>query len=112
MVSQQDGNDELSAKNLGYFLGEEAMHEGNPVEMLERGEQCALPPALVIHGTADTNVPFERAERFCELYNAAGGNAQLEPFQDQPHSFGNDPGPQSDRLVEVVKAYIANFLKS
>ena len=112
MISQSSGNAELSAKNLGYFLSEEAMHEANPVEMLDRGEQCVLPPALVIHGTADTNVPFERAERFCSLYNEAGGRAQLEAFADQPHSFGNTPGPQSDRLVEVVKAYIASFLES
>ena len=107
VIAEQAGNTDLVARSTGYFLGEEAMHEANPVEMLERGEQVALPPALVIHGTADENVPFERAERFVSLYQAAGGQALLEPFEGMPHSFGNDPGPQADRLVEVVKAFIA-----
>ncbi len=86
------------------------MHESNTVEMLDGSEKFTLPPALVIHGTADDVMPIESAERFVTSYNAAGGQAQLEPFEGMPHGFGNEPSPQLDRLVQVVKEFIAKQL--
>lgn len=83
------------------------MHEGNPQELLDRGESVSMPPALVIHGTADENVPVEHAERFAASYTAAGGSVRLEKFEGEPHGFANEPGPATDRMVEVVKAFIA-----
>ena len=71
-MSQKKGNEGLMERHHGYFLGEEAMHESNTVELLERGERVTLPPTLVVHGTADDVMPIESAERFVSLYNAAG----------------------------------------
>ena len=110
MIAVNNGNEQLVGRSMGYFLTEDAMHEGNPVEMLDRGEKVALPPALVAHGTADDNVPIENAERFVSSYKAAGGQAQLEPFEGMPHGFGNQASPQTDRLVGVVKEFIAKQL--
>ena len=62
------GAERLVENSLGYFLDEDSMHEGNPQELLDRGEQVDLLPTLVIHGTADENVPIEHAERFVESY--------------------------------------------
>ena len=83
------------------------MHEGNPQELLDRGETVAMPPTLVIHGTADENVPVEHAERFVGSYAAAGGSVRFEKFEGEPHGFANEPGPATDRMVEVVKQFIA-----
>jgi acetyl esterase len=109
-IAQEKGDQGLVERHHGYFLGEEAMHEANPQEMLDRGEKVTLPPVLVVHGTADDVMPIEAAARFVNSYNAAGGQAQLEPFEGMPHSFGNEPSPQTDRLVQVVKEFIAKQL--
>ena len=110
LIAVKNGNEQLVGRSNGYFLGEEAMHEGNPQEMLDRGEQVALPPALVAHGTDDETVPIGIAERFVTSYKAAGGKAKLEHFEGMPHGFGNEAGPQTDRLVQVVKEFIAKQL--
>ena len=104
------GAERLVENSLGYFLDEDSMHEGNPQELLDRGEQVDLLPTLVIHGTADENVPIEHAERFVESYKAAGADVELERFEGQPHGFANEPGPQTDRLVAMVKAFVAKQL--
>lgn len=46
-----------------------------------------LPPTLVMHGTADTVVPHENAERFCRLMREAGNRCELESYADQIHGF-------------------------
>ena len=104
------GAERLVENSLGYFVDEDSMHEGNPQELLDRGEQVDLLPSLVIHGTADENVPIEHAERFVESYKAAGADVELERFEGQPHGFANQPGPQTDRMVAMVKAFVAKQL--
>ena len=106
-VAKANASERLITNTEGYFLTEDAMHEGNPQELLDRGESVSMPPALVIHGTADENVPVEHAERFAESYAAAGGSVRLEKFEGEPHGFANEPGPATDRMVEVVKEFIA-----
>ena len=86
------------------------LREGNPTFVLERGEATHLPPALVIQGTTDDNVPNAIAERFAAAYRAAGGEAQLEWFPSMPHGFANRPGPESSRAHELIKAFIARQL--
>lgn len=106
-VAKANGSERLITNTEGYFLTEDAMHEGNPQELLDRGESVSMPPTLVIHGTADENVPVEHVERFVASYSAAGGSIRLEKFEGEPHGFANEPGPQTDRMVEVVKGFIA-----
>lgn len=107
LVARANNAERLITNTEGYFLTEDAMHEGNPQELLDRGESVSMPPALVIHGTADENVPVEYAGRFAESYAAAGGSVRFEKFQGEPHGFANEPGPATDRMVEVVKGFIA-----
>ncbi len=111
VVAQQNGSERLVESSQGYFLGEEAMHEGNPQELLDRGERVELLPTLVIHGTADENVPIAHAEKFVASYKAAGADVQFERFEGQPHGFANEIGPQTDQMVDVVKAFIAKQLQ-
>jgi acetyl esterase/lipase len=48
-----------------------------------------LPPTIIFHGTADTTVPFENAERFTRLMTAAGNLCVLVPFEGKGHGFFN-----------------------
>ncbi len=110
----------LYARNVGdgrlvdateeYFLNQDAMHEGNPQEILERGEVVDMPPAIIIQGANDGNVPLSIPQRFKAAYRGAGGSIKLEMFPGMPHGFGNMPGPESDRAIELMKGFIARQL--
>jgi acetyl esterase len=107
VIAKEQGVEHLVKAGEGYFLTEEAMREGNPQEIIERGEQGGLPPVQVVHGSADTNVPLHLVERFAENYQSAGGELELEVFPDQPHTFAAKPGPLTDEAVGVMKRWIA-----
>lgn len=104
------GEARLQESSESYFLNEETMHEGNCQEILERGEQVALPPTIVIQGTNDNNVPLSIPQRFDEVFRKAGGHLELEMFPDQVHGFGNTAGPESDRAIGLMKGFIAKQL--
>jgi acetyl esterase/lipase len=69
-----------------YWKTEDAMAEGNPMLILERGEKPALPPALWIQGKPDPThdyrdpespVDANEPERFVHDYRAAGGSIDI-----------------------------------
>lgn len=69
-----------------YWKTPAAMEEGNPMLILERGEQVALPPALWIQGTPDPTHDYRDPEgsfdgnepqRFAHNYRQAGGSLEL-----------------------------------
>ena len=51
--------------------------------------KAGIVPTLVFHGTADTTVPFENAERFTRLMNEAGNQCVLVPAEGKGHGFFN-----------------------
>ena len=104
------GEDRLVTSTEFYFVTPEATHEGNPQEILERGEPATLSPTLVIQGTADSNVPLSIPQKFEETYRKAGGEIQVEYFPGMPHGFGNQPFPESQRAIELMKGFIARQL--
>lgn len=110
LYAKNSGQDRLMQSSENYFGTEAAMQEGNPQLVLERGEQTALPPTLILQGTADDNVPLEISERFVESYQAKGGSIERELFPDMPHAFAREPGPESDRAVAMMKNFIATQL--
>lgn len=72
-----------------YWGTEEAMAEGSPTLILERGEKVTMPPALwisakhdEIHNYVDkeSNFPGNEIERFVARYRDAGGYIEHEEF--------------------------------
>jgi len=51
-------------------------------------------------------VPLSALHRFIEVYRVAGGVVEIELFPDMPHGFACKPGAQSDRALEIMKAFI------
>ncbi len=100
----------LATNTEGYFLTEAAMQEGNPQEMLDRGEPVELPPALILQGFPDSNIPKGIPERFTESYRNAGGHVEIEWFPGSPHGFMRRPGPPTDRALELARGFIARQL--
>jgi len=59
--------------------------EGSPIHHLRTG----LPPTLILHGKADTTVPYADVERFCAEANALGNQCQLVGYDGAAHGFFN-----------------------
>jgi acetyl esterase/lipase len=110
LFAQETGRKELVTRTEGFFLTVDAMQEGNPQRILDRSEAAELPPVVLFQGTADTNLTVEMSERFVASYRAAGGQAELELFPDMPHGFGNQSGPESERAIALMKAFVARQL--
>ena len=104
------GMDRLVERTEAYFPSQDAIREGNPQGILDRGEHAVLPPVLIIQGTADDNVPMSIPESFVASYRPAGGEIELEVFPGMPHRFGEDPGPETDRALGLMKGFVARQL--
>jgi acetyl esterase len=53
----------------------------SPIEYVRRD----MPPFLLIHGTADTLVPFEQSRAMCDRMKAAGASCELYPVEGAGH---------------------------
>ena len=97
----------LMEPSESYFPDEAAMQEGSPQQSLDRGDFRALPPMLILQGTADDNVPLEISERFVATYIQKGGDVERVLFPDMPHAFAQNPGPETDRAIACMKDFLA-----
>jgi len=104
--------DHMIEYNKLYFNPWEAIHEANPQEILDRGEDVSLVPMLIMQGELDDNVLPEVQEKFAASYNAAGGDCQLEIFENSTHRWTAEEGPLTDRAREMVRQFVARQLGS
>ncbi len=95
-----------------YFNPWESIFKGTPQQILERGEPVSLPPLYILQGELDDNVLPAVQEKFAATYRKAGGECGFEVFKDCEHRWGANPGSQTDRAYEQIKAYIARQLRS
>ena len=112
LYAQETNNEGLVAATNAYFTSSDGVTEGNPHMILQRGEMVTLPPAIIIQGTEDDNIPVPATKEFAEAYLRSGGEIQLEIFDGMPHGFGYRRGPETDRAVDLVKAFIARQLSA
>ncbi|GIZ09718.1 alpha/beta hydrolase [Flavobacterium sp. UMI-01] len=83
-------NPVLDTTEKGYGMksvGETNKTAISPVHHIKKG----IVPTMVFHGTADTTVPFENAERFASLMKEAGNECSLESYEGKGHGFFNSP---------------------
>ena len=90
-----------------FFVPWDTIHESNPQEILDRHEPIAKVPFLIMQGSLDDNVLPAVQEKFAQTYRDAGGDAQYQLFEGCEHEWVAQPGPQTDRARELVKAFIA-----
>ena len=105
-------NESMIKNNKVFFVPWETIHESNPQEILEREEKITLVPFLIMQGALDDNVLPEMQEKFAKTYKAAGGDCDYRLFENSVHEWVAEPGPQTDKAREVVKAFIARQLKA
>jgi acetyl esterase/lipase len=102
--------DAMIRNHTTFFQPWDAIYEGNPQRILERGEPVTLVPMLIMQGALDDNVLPVVQERFAAAYRAAGGACELQVFEGSEHEWVAKPGPQTDRAREMVKAFIARHV--
>ena len=110
--AERRGRTEMMRKSKTYFNPWETIFEANPQQILERKESVQLPPLLVMQGGLDDNVLPAIQEKFAATYRAAGGDITCEVFEGCGHIWIENPGPQTDRAHEMVKAFIAKQLRA
>jgi alpha-beta hydrolase superfamily lysophospholipase len=67
---------------------------------------------LIMQGELDSNVPWQISDKFGKLYRAAGGECDVEIFEGCEHMWIAQPGPQTDRAHEVLKAFIGRQMRA
>jgi acetyl esterase len=107
-VKKAAGEERFVISHDKFWPSEADMEEGNPTLILTRGEKVAMPPMLVMQGTADNNLTSEMADNFAAAYTKAGGSIVKEIFPGQPHAFipGAPTAPDSLRALEMIKAFV------
>ncbi len=110
--AEEKKRESMMKNNTTFFVPWETIHESNPQEILERREQVTLVPLLIMQGALDDNVLPAAQEKFAATYKAAGGKVDFHLFPDSVHEWVAEPGPQTDRAREMVKAFIARNLKA
>ena len=110
--AEEKKRESMMKNNKTFFVPWETIHESNPQEILERREQVTLVPLLIMQGALDDNVLPAAQEKFAATYKAAGGRVDFHLFPDSVHEWVAEPGPQTDRAREMVKAFIARNLKA
>lgn len=94
------------------FWGDEtAMREGNPVVILEEGDDVRTPPALWVQGRPDpvhdyldpeSGGDLNEPERFARLYREAGGVIDISYIDQSNKTTGTTVGP----LIEFYRAHL------
>jgi acetyl esterase len=59
--------------------------EISPLHHVKKGTA----PTIILHGKADTTVPYATVVKFTEVMKAAGNRCELVGFEGQPHGFFN-----------------------
>lgn len=91
-----------------YWGTTEAMAEGNPTRLLERGEETPLPNVVYLQGTDDVAHPVPNRDRFIAAYRKAGGKVDLHLFEGVGEAFiTNDPNSQQAKdAIEKIIAFV------
>ena len=85
----------------GHFADRKAAYEAaSPVLFIDADD----PPVLTLHGTADTVVPFDQAERLHAALDAAGVANELVPIAGGRHGLWRQREEVARRLYDFLDA--------
>jgi acetyl esterase len=101
--------DRVIPAHIKFWATEEAMEEGNPVGILDRGEAVDMPPVLYVQGALDIVHPKADLERFVANYRKRGGEVDLALYEGEGGGFVRDTASKAaplamQRIVDFVHA--------
>jgi acetyl esterase len=95
----------LPKKVIKVFEGREK--EISPVHHVSAG----APATIIFHGTADGNVPFHQATRFCEEMKKYGNHCEVVPYEGLGHGFFNYYNGENPAFFSTMESTV-KFLNS
>jgi len=101
--------DRVIPSHLKFWGSEEAMEEGNPVGIADRGETIDMPPVLYVQGANDVVHPKADLERFVASYRKRGGEVDLALYEGEAEGFIRNPASKAaplamQRIIDFVHA--------
>jgi len=90
---------------MRYEQDPKAWKSASPLYYVSRGD----PPILMIHGEADTLVPFAQSQVMADALANAGAPHQLITVKNAMHSFTAKPGTQIDPNWETIQNNARDF---
>jgi acetyl esterase len=101
--------DRVIPSHIKFWGSEEAMEEGSPVGILDRGEAIAMPPVLYVQGANDVVHPKAHLEHFVASYRRRGGEIELALYEGEAEGFIRNPASTAaplamQRIVAFVHA--------
>jgi acetyl esterase/lipase len=87
----------------------ERLEEMSPIKQIDGSE----PPFIILHGTADKDVPSVMSERFAEALEQAGVDVELVLLPDVGHAFELKPltGEEMTVALSAVDAFLEKTLE-
>jgi acetyl esterase/lipase len=73
--------------------------DGSPLHHVRTG----LPPALILHGMADSTVPYADVGKFCAASRAAGNRCDVVGYEGAGHGFFNPPNEAGRWYRETLR---------
>ncbi len=90
-----------------YWQTDEAMAEGAPARILERGEKTALPPSLGLRRSYEAAHPRPDFDEFIQQYRKAGGQIDVTIFEEEGEGLLRDPASDiAKQTLEQMGAFI------
>lgn len=107
-VAKKEGWQHLIEAHLSYWGSEDAMAEGAPRTVLDKGEPVDLPPVLLALKPNDKNHPLPMQEQFLEAYKGRGGPIEMVMLEGLPdRGFAGDSSDQANiRARDVIEDFI------
>lgn len=85
---------------------QEVYRQASPIDYVGK----STPPFLLLHGTADTTVPYDQALVFQQALETAGVDVELFTADGAGHGFFNKP-PWYDKTLAAMEAFFVRTLK-
>ena len=105
--AQRVGREELVAAHRRYYRDEAHMRQASVQRVLRSGDAKELPPLLIVQPGEDANVPRQMTLELVREYQDAGGSLTYEFYPGLPHAFAYQASPETTRLAERVRAFLA-----
>ena len=77
-----------------------------------RNVSSAFPPTLLLHGTADTDVPYQQSADMAAALKEAGVTHELITIPDGPHGFDNAATPEDGTPAGQALQKARDFLRT
>ena len=106
-VKEFGADRERQLERMKRRLGVEDPATMSPYHNIRKG----TPPSLLLHGKADTTVPYLVAEVFVKEATRKGLRSELEGYDDMPHAFFN-LGKYDNKMFLATVTRMHEFLKS